>query len=97
MGGGIARPASPLRISVIGVAGDLREFGLAEPAIPEAYYPETQETSSRMVLAVRTANDPQAQVPAIRHDLHDLDILRIEARHCVTSSGRRYWMGTSLS
>jgi len=76
MGGGIARPACPLRITVIGVAGDVREFGLAEAAIPEADYPETQETSSRIVLAVRTANDPQAQVPAIRHALHDLDILR---------------------
>ena len=29
MGGGIARPACPLRITVIGVAGDVREFGLA--------------------------------------------------------------------
>jgi ABC-type antimicrobial peptide transport system permease subunit len=53
--------------------GDVREFGLAEPAIPEAYYPESQSTSSGMVLAVRTANDPQAQVPAIRRALHDLD------------------------
>jgi putative ABC transport system permease protein len=60
-------------ITVVGVVGDVREFGLAEPAIPEAYYPETQDTSSRMVLTVRAANDPQAQVPAIRHALHDLD------------------------
>ena len=60
-------------ITIIGVVGDVREFGLAEPAIPEAYYPESQSTSSRLVLAVRTANDPQSQVPAIRHALHDLD------------------------
>jgi putative ABC transport system permease protein len=60
-------------ITVIGVVGDVREFGLAEPAIPEAYYPESQETSSELVLVVRTANDPQGQVPAIRHALHDLD------------------------
>jgi len=60
-------------ITVIGVVGDIREFDLAEPAIPEAYYPESQETSSELVLVVRAANDPQAQVPAIRHALHDLD------------------------
>jgi len=60
-------------ITVIGVVGDVREFGLAVPAIPEAYYPESQSTHSWMILAVRTANDPQAQVPAIRHALHDLD------------------------
>ena len=60
-------------ITVTGVVGDIREFGLAEPAIPEAYYPESQQTYSGLVLAVRTANDPQAQVPAIRKALHDLD------------------------
>jgi putative ABC transport system permease protein len=60
-------------ITVIGVVGDVREFGLAEPAIPEAYYPESQSTSSELVLAVRTANDPQAQAPAIRNALHELD------------------------
>ena len=60
-------------ITVIGVVGDVREFGLAEPAIPETYYPESQSTSSRMILAVRTANDPRAQAPAIRRALHDLD------------------------
>ncbi len=60
-------------ITVIGVVGDVREFGLAEPAIPEAYYPESQNTSSRMILVARAANDPQTQVPAIRKALHSLD------------------------
>jgi putative ABC transport system permease protein len=60
-------------VTVIGVAGDVREFGLAEPAIPEAYYPESQSTFPELVLVVRTANDPQAQAPAIRKALHDLD------------------------
>jgi putative ABC transport system permease protein len=60
-------------ITVIGVVGDVREFGLADPAIPEAYYPESQSTFSELVLVVRTANDPQAQAPAIRNALHDLD------------------------
>ena len=60
-------------ITVIGVVGDVREFGLAEPAIPEAYYPESQRVFSDLVLVVRAANDPQAQVPAIRNALHGLD------------------------
>jgi putative ABC transport system permease protein len=60
-------------ITVIGVVGDVREDGLAEPAIPEAYYPESQSRFSDLVLVVRTANDPQGQVPSIRHALHDLD------------------------
>jgi len=60
-------------ITVIGVVGDVREFGLAEPAIPEAYYPESQATYSELVVVVRTDNDPEAQVPAIRNALHGLD------------------------
>jgi putative ABC transport system permease protein len=60
-------------ITVIGVVGDVREFGLAEPAIPEAYYPESQQTYSELILVVRTANDPQAQVAAIRNAVHGLD------------------------
>jgi putative ABC transport system permease protein len=60
-------------ITVIGVVGDVREFGLERPAIPEAYYPESQNGLSELVLVVRTANDPQAQVPAIRRVLLELD------------------------
>ncbi|MGO8792474.1 MAG: ADOP family duplicated permease [Terriglobia bacterium] len=60
-------------ITVVGVVGDVREFGLASPPIPEAYYPESQETYPELVLVARTANDPQAQMPAIRKALHDLD------------------------
>jgi putative ABC transport system permease protein len=60
-------------ITVIGVVGDVREFGLAEPAIPEAYYPQSQQTYSELVLVVRAASDPQAQVSAVRHALHELD------------------------
>jgi putative ABC transport system permease protein len=60
-------------ITVIGVVGDIREFGLESPAIPEAYYPQSQQTYSDLILVVRAANDPQSQVPAIRHALHELD------------------------
>jgi putative ABC transport system permease protein len=60
-------------ITVIGVVGDTREFGLESPAIPGAYYPQSQRTFSGLVLVVRAANDPQGQVPAIRRAIHDLD------------------------
>jgi putative ABC transport system permease protein len=60
-------------ITVIGVVGDVREFRLASPPIPEAYYPESQETRSELALVVRAANDPEGQVSAIRNALHSLD------------------------
>jgi putative ABC transport system permease protein len=59
--------------TVIGVVGDIREFGLDRPPIAEAYYPESQLATSHLVLVVRTANDPQAQAPAVRQTLRDLD------------------------
>jgi putative ABC transport system permease protein len=60
-------------VTVVGVVGDVREFGLAEPPIPEAYFPVTQNGTSDLIVVVRTANDPQAQVPAIRQTLHNVD------------------------
>jgi putative ABC transport system permease protein len=60
-------------ITVVGVAGDVREFDLAQPPTPEAYYPESQLMFADLVLVVRTANDPLAQVPAIRKTLAGVD------------------------
>jgi putative ABC transport system permease protein len=60
-------------ITVVGVVGDVREYGLERPGMPEAYYPETQETSSALTLVVRAADDPLAQIAAIRSALHSLD------------------------
>jgi putative ABC transport system permease protein len=60
-------------ITVVGVVGDVREYGLERPGMPEAYYPETQATSSSLALVVRAADDPLAQIAAIRSALHSLD------------------------
>jgi putative ABC transport system permease protein len=55
------------------VVGDVREYGLERPGMPEAYYPETQQTSSSLSLVVRAADDPLTQVAAVRSALHSLD------------------------
>jgi putative ABC transport system permease protein len=60
-------------ITVVGVVGDVREYGLERPGMPEAYFPEIQETSSSLCLVVRAANDPMAQIAPIRGALHTLD------------------------
>jgi putative ABC transport system permease protein len=59
--------------TVVGVVGDARESGLRAPVSPEAYFPETQLTSSSLYLMVRTANDPLRQVSAIRGALNSID------------------------
>jgi putative ABC transport system permease protein len=60
-------------VTVIGVAGDVREYGLQSPGMPQAYFPETQETSASLALVVRAADDPSAQIAAIRSAVHSLD------------------------
>ncbi len=60
-------------ITVVGVVGDVRESGLDRPAPPEAYSPETQNTSPFLALVVRAANDPSGEVSALRQAVHELD------------------------
>lgn len=60
-------------ITVVGVAGDVREYGLSEPAVPEAYFPESQSTDSYLNIVVRTATPPLSEAPALRGAVHGLD------------------------
>jgi putative ABC transport system permease protein len=53
--------------TVIGVAGDLRRFGLDDEIRPMVYYPGMEvPVFGQMYLVWRSAVDPQSQVPAIR-------------------------------
>jgi putative ABC transport system permease protein len=63
----------PKWITVIGVVGDVRQFGLEQPPIPEAYFPEYQFAVSQLALVVRTATPPLSQVAAVRGAVRILD------------------------
>ncbi|HKW12295.1 MAG TPA: ABC transporter permease, partial [Gemmatimonadaceae bacterium] len=59
--------------TIVGVVGGERQQALsAEPNI-EAYIPFAQEVSSGASLLTRTAGDPTAMAPAIRHVLAEMD------------------------
>lgn len=60
-------------ITVVGVAGDVREYGLSEPAVPEAYFPELQSADSFQNLVVRTSTPPLSEAPALRSAVRSLD------------------------
>lgn len=60
-------------ITVVGVAGDVREYGLSAPPVPEAYFPESQGADSFLNLVVRTSTPPLSEVPALRGAVHSLD------------------------
>jgi predicted permease len=59
-------------VSIVGVVGDVREFGLDHPVTPEFYVPQT-EGSNSSALIVRTIADPQAMAIAITRAVHQVD------------------------
>ena len=60
-------------ITVAGVVGDVRNFGLDAEAKPEVYVSYLQSPQSRMRLALRTEGDPLSLVPAVRSAVRSLD------------------------
>jgi predicted permease len=59
--------------TIVGVVGDVRERGLAEPARPDVYVSAGQSPSSTMSLVVRTAGDPMALAGPVREVVRRLD------------------------
>jgi len=61
--------------TIVGVIGDVRGYGLDQPARPEMYWPLTQKNdrSSLMSLIVRTSRDPAAVAGAVRTAIADVD------------------------
>jgi putative ABC transport system permease protein len=71
--------------TVVGVVGDVRYSGLAEPADPVVYFPFDQDPFLGMEMFVRTAGDPMQVVPAVRRAVLEVDpelpISRVAAVH----------------
>lgn len=67
---------------IIGVVGDVREFGLDRPALPEIYLPHTQGPAPA-TLSVRTIADPRTMGDAITRAVHQVDP-QIAVTHIVT-------------
>jgi predicted permease len=60
-------------IAIVGVVGDTRLYGLANPSRLEVYVPFRQSATDDMNLIVKSGNDAAALTSAIRHVVHSLD------------------------
>jgi len=60
-------------LTIIGIAGDVRRYGLAERLRPEIYYPYMQQSQAAMALVIRTAADPLSIAPAVRREVQAVD------------------------
>ncbi len=57
---------------IVGVVGDVREFGLDHPPVPEVYSPQKQNPAPGVVL-VRSAAEPTAISKALTAAIHEVD------------------------
>jgi putative ABC transport system permease protein len=60
-------------MTIVGVVGDTRLYGLANPSRLEIYVPFRQDVPSHMYLVVKSAMDPGALTSAIRGAVREID------------------------
>jgi predicted permease len=60
-------------MTIVGVVGDIRHLGPANPPRPEVYQSVTQRSFPFMAFVVRTEGDPYAFVPSLRRAIAGLD------------------------
>jgi putative ABC transport system permease protein len=60
-------------VQVVGVVGDVRQSGLAEPMEPVIYIHALQQFRSRMSIVVRTKGDPLRSAGAVKQAIWSLD------------------------
>ena len=69
--GGISE--HPNWITIVGVVGDVRHFGLDIDPKPEMYVPFAQDPYFTTIYVVRSNQDPRSLLPAIRREIQRLD------------------------
>jgi predicted permease len=71
----LARGPNPRYLTVVGVVANVRVTGLtpSDPLIGAYYAPYAQLPARSVVLTVRTAQDPETLVPALRSTLASID------------------------
>ncbi|HYW43598.1 MAG TPA: ABC transporter permease [Bryobacteraceae bacterium] len=60
-------------LEIVGVAGDIRQFGLDSKPMPEIFRPSAQQPGGSMAVMVRTAADPVKLMRTVRSRVSALD------------------------
>jgi putative ABC transport system permease protein len=88
-------------ITIVGVVGDVKHFGLDLPEQPALYSPYTQINPWKrwMTFAMRTQSDPAAMAPTVRQQIWKVDsqlpITRVQTMNEVSAASfaaRRFYM-----
>jgi putative ABC transport system permease protein len=64
-------------VTIVGIAGDVRQMGVDEPVKAEMYFPHQQSAYADFYaprdLAIRTSIDPLSVVAGVRKEIHEVD------------------------
>lgn len=74
--------------TIVGIVGDVREFGLNHPPVPEIYAPQKLNLAPG-VLIVRTAVEPRSMAKALTRAVHDVDS-QMAVSHILSLEQARY-------
>ena len=66
-------PANPTPLTIIGVAGHVKNYGIAEDSRVQLYYPYRQIGPGFVSFVLRTALEPAALTPAIRTAMREVE------------------------
>lgn len=58
-------------VTIVGIVGDVREFGLSRPPAPEFYAPQAQNAQPN-TLIVRTISEPRSMARALNRAVHEV-------------------------
>jgi putative ABC transport system permease protein len=64
---------NPKWITIVGIVGDIRHFGLDVDPKPEMYVPFAQSAYFTTIYIVRSNQDPQPLIPAIQREIQAID------------------------
>lgn len=60
-------------VEIVGVVEDIREGALDDKVVPTVYYPANQSPDSYLSIVVRTLQNEESMLPALRTAVHEVD------------------------
>jgi putative ABC transport system permease protein len=63
----------PPWLTVVGVVGTVRQWGVEQAALPETYFPYSRGWGDEGYVVARVGGDPAAMIPAVRAAIRDVD------------------------
>jgi putative ABC transport system permease protein len=98
LGGIDTNPNAPW-ITIVGIAGAIKQDALDADSRMAVYFPQTQLTPRGIVAVLRAAGDPVALAPAVRREIRDMNgnipifnMKTMEQRLSESLAHRRFWM-----